>query len=179
MNMNTKSPSDKIYRIVIGILSVIIPVAVALLIYMPKLSVEQSWVHVLPHLIGVINTTTTILLVLGFYFIKKKQIQYHKTAMVAAFFLGIIFLVSYIIYHATTESTSYGGEGLDAYFYYFVLISHILLAIVVVPFVLFAFYYAFTNKIDKHKKIVKYAFPVWLYVSVSGVIVYLMISPYY
>ena len=98
-------------------------------------------------------------------------------AMLLLFVLGAIFLVSYIIYHSSVESTSYQGDQRIIYFFF--LISHILLSIVVVPFVLFAFYYSLSNQIEKHKKVVKYTFPIWLYVSISGVIVYFMISPYY
>jgi putative membrane protein len=93
--------------------------------------------------------------------------------------LGSLFLVSYVLYHVSNESTSFGGEGWIRPVYYFLLISHILLSVVVVWFVLRAVYYAFSNQIDLHKKTVKWAFPIWLYVSVSGVIVYLLISPYY
>ena len=107
----------------------------------------------------------------------KKDINMHKLFNTLSFILGSIFLISYIIYHSSVESTSYlGGFKI---LYYFFLISHISLSIVVVPFVLFAFYYALSNQINNHKKIVKYTFPIWLYVSVSGVIVYLMISPFY
>ena len=101
----------------------------------------------------------------------------HQSLNTISFIFGSIFLVSYIIYHSSVESTSYQGNL--EYIYYPTLISHILLSIVVVPFDLFAFYFALTNQINKHKKVVKYTFPIWLYVSVSGVIVYLMISPYY
>ena len=107
------------------------------------------------------------------------MIKYHRISMMSAFVLGSLFLVSYVIYHSMADSTTFGGEGWIRPVYYFLLLSHILLAIVVVPFVLFAFYFALTDKIEKHKKIVKYTFPIWLYVSVTGVLVYLMISPYY
>jgi putative membrane protein len=126
-------------------------------------------------------------------FIKQKNIAYHRMSMMTAFILGGIFLVSYVIYHSTSESTVFGdlnGNGvLEATesaavgsartIYLIVLISHIVLAAIVLPFVLMAMYYALTDKIKQHKKIVKLAFPIWLYVSVTGVIVYLMISPYY
>lgn len=113
--------------------------------------------------------------------------------MSSAFVLGSLFLISYIIYHATIDSTVFGdinGDGIVSEdelaeigmlrrVYLFVLLSHILLSIVVVPFVLFAFYYSLTDKIEKHKKVVKFTFPIWLYVSITGVIAYLFISPYY
>jgi len=117
----------------------------------------------------------------------------HKKAMSTAFFLGVLFLISYILYHSTTSSTLFGDINHDGnldedeatlvgslrLIYLLVLLSHILLAIIVVPFVLFAFYFALTEKIDKHKRIVRFTLPIWLYVSVSGVVVYLLIRPYY
>lgn len=182
------------YRILIIIASVLIPVVVALLIYMPeKINAGSDWIRFLPHLNGLVNTITSIILIAGFVFIKLKKVEYHRTAMSSAFFLGILFLVSYIIYHSTSASTIFGdvdGNGIleigeaerigpMRYIYLSILISHILLAVVVVPFVLFAFYFALTKQFDKHKKTVRITLPVWLYVSISGVIVYLMISPYY
>jgi len=164
----------------ITVLSVFIPIAVAILIFMPfRLDLGSDFVYFLPHLNGVINSATSLILIAGFIFIKNRQIEYHRASMMAAFILGSIFLVSYIIYHASAESTSFGGEGLVKSVYYFILISHILLAAIVVPFVLFAFYYALKGDFVKHKKVVKYTFPIWLYVSITGVVVYLMISPYY
>jgi len=164
---------------VIASLSVAIPVVVAVLLFMPTRIDGGEWVYILPHLNAAINTATSILLIAGAILIKNKKPSLHKAAMTSAFILGAIFLVSYVIYHATVPSTSFGGEGTIKTVYYFFLISHILLAIVVVPFVLLAFYYAWTQKFERHKKIVKVTFPVWLYVSVTGVIVYFMIAPYY
>ena len=99
--------------------------------------------------------------------------------MMSAFLLGCVFLILYVIYHSNAPSTKFGGEGTIRYIYYFFLLSHVLLAFIVVPLVLSAIYFAISEKIERHKKVVKFTFPVWLYVSVSGVIVYLMISPYY
>jgi len=164
----------------LGIVSVLIPIVVAFLLFNPyKTNTSSEWVKFLPHLNGVINTATVFILLAGLYFIKQNNIQYHKVSMSAAFILGALFLVSYIIYHYAVPSTAFGGEGFSRYLYYFFLITHILLSIIVVPFVLFAFYYALSNKIEQHKKIVKFTLPIWLYVSASGVIVYLMISSYY
>jgi len=180
--------------VIIGVLSVAIPVVVAVLMFSSlKTGIESDWVSFLPHLNGMINSATSIVLVAGLIFIKQQKVKYHKTAMLSAFVLGAIFLVSYVIYHASADSTVYGdlnGNGeLDASeelalggmrtFYLIILLSHIVLAAIVVPFVLLALYFAIADKIDKHKKIVKFAYPIWLYVSVTGVIVYLMISPYY
>lgn len=139
----------------------------------------RSWVEWLPHVNAVINALTSLFLVAGVIFVKNGNTSQHKQCMLVAFALGCLFLVSYIIYHSTVPSTSFGGEGAVRTVYYALLISHILLAIVVVPFVLLALYHAWRQDFTRHKKIVKIAFPVWLYVSVSGVLVYLMISPYY
>jgi putative membrane protein len=179
---------------IILILSVIIPLIVGILLFMPeKLTLRGSWNLMLPHVNGVINTITSLVLVFGFVMIRMKNIDLHKTAMSTAFFLGVIFLISYLVYHSTSESTVFGDinrngaledheallAGSKRKIYLFVLLSHILLAVIVVPFVLFAFYYALTNEIEKHKKTVRYTLPIWLYVSVTGVAVYLMIRPYY
>jgi putative membrane protein len=189
-----KTANENRYLTLIGILSIVIPLAVAVLLFSPsKLQLEGGWVDFLPHLNGMINSATSIALVAGLIFIKQKKIQYHKSAMLVAFVLGAIFLVSYVIYHSSAESTVFGdinGNGVleateaaelgsSRTVYLIILISHIILAAVVVPFVLLALYFALSDKVASHKKIVKYAYPIWLYVSVTGVIVYLMISPYY
>lgn len=163
----------------IRIFSIAIPLAVAVLLSLPTKLNLGEWVYNLPHAIGVINTLTAICLIVAFVAIKLKNIKLHQRMNSSAFILGAIFLVLYVLYHASAESTPFGGEGAVRSVYYFLLISHILLSIGVVPLVLLAFYYALNGMIDKHKKIVKYTFPIWLYVSVTGVTVYLMISPYY
>jgi len=182
------------YRIIIVILSMLIPIIVALLLFMPdKMSLSGNWQMALPHLNGIINTITAVILVFGFIMIRNKRIEVHKKAMSSAFFLGVMFLVSYLIYHSTSDSTVFGDVNRNGFLdeneagqvgfirmiYLFILLSHIFLAVIVVPFVLFAFYFALTNKIEKHKKTVRFTLPIWLYVSVSGVLVYLMIKPYY
>jgi putative membrane protein len=172
--------TDKKTNWLIGVLSVIIPLAVALLLFMPsKVETDASWIYFLPHLIGMLNTTTALVLIAGVISIKKGRQDYHRLLMSIAFILGAIFLVVYITYHSTVESTPFGGEGIVKSIYYFLLLSHILLSIGVVPLVLLAFNHALKGRFEKHKKIVKFTLPIWLYVSVTGVIVYLMISPYY
>ena len=170
--------NNKLFN-VIKVVSVLMPIAVAILLFMPsKITLFGDWTYKLPHLNAIINSLTSIFLVLSFYMIKyKKDVKSHQILNTLSFTLGAIFLISYIIYHSSVESTSYQGDSRMIYLFF--LISHILLSIVVVPFVLFAFYYSLTNQIEKHKKVVKYTFPIWLYVSVSGVIVYFMISPFY
>ncbi|MEN2282355.1 DUF420 domain-containing protein [Algoriphagus sp. SE2] len=161
-------------------ISVIIPVAVAVLLFMPaKVDVGSDWVYFLPHLNAVINSAATIALILGLVFIKNKNIAFHKASMSVAFGLGAIFLVSYVVYHGTAESTSFGGEGFVRIVYYVLLITHIIFAAIALFPILFAYYYGYTDQREKHKKLVKFAYPIWLYVTITGVIVYLMISPYY
>jgi len=174
------SNTERIYRGIIIFLSVAIPVVVAILLFIPQTGkLGDLNVSFLPHLNGVLNTATAMALISGFYFIKRKNEAHHRTSMLSAFFISCFFLVSYVIYHFQAAPTKFGGEGLVKGIYYFLLITHIVLAAVVVPFVLFSLYFALTKQIIRHKKIVKFTFPIWLYVSVTGVIVYLMISPYY
>lgn len=164
----------------IVLISIAVPVVVAILLFMPtKVDAGSDWVYFLPHLNAVINSAATIALISGVLFIKQGKISLHRASMTVAFGLGAIFLVSYVIYHATAESTSFGGQGWIRPVYYTLLISHIILAAVALFPILFAYYYGYTDQRDKHRKVVKYAFPIWLYVTVTGVIVYLMISPYY
>ncbi|PQA54045.1 DUF420 domain-containing protein [Siphonobacter curvatus] len=172
---------QKSYLRLIRILSVVIPLAVAVLLNprVPKVQMGE-WTKLLPHLNALINTATAVLLIIGYIMIKRGNVAAHRRAMQTAFVLGSLFLVSYVLYHLTNESTAFGGVGVGVRtFYYVILVSHIVLSIVVVPFVLLAVYYAWSNQIPRHKRIVKVTYPVWLYVSVTGVIAYLMISPYY
>ena len=163
----------------VNILSIVIPVAVALLIGIRTKVDLGAWTKILPHVIGFLNTTTSLTLITGFIFIKNKNITMHRRMMTLSFVQGALFLVLYILYHVSNASTSFGGEGILRPIYYVLLVSHISLSIGVVWFVLRAVYYALSGQIAEHKKIVKWTFPLWLYVSVTGVIVYLMISPYY
>ncbi len=180
MSVNTQSyPALLTNRRVINILSIAIPVAVALLIGIRQKLPLGEWTSVLPHVIGGLNAVTSVLLVAAVVAIKQRKVELHRKLTTSAFVLGAVFLLTYITYHISNPSTSYGGEGAVRYVYYFLLISHILLSIVVVRYVLLAMYYALTQQFNDHKRIVKIAFPIWLYVSVSGVVVYLMISPYY
>jgi putative membrane protein len=163
----------------LNILSIAIPVAVALLIGIRTKIDLGAWTKVLPHIIGLLNTTTSLTLIAGYVFIKNKNIKGHRQMMGLSFLQGSLFLVLYILYHVSNPSTPYGGEGIMRSIYYFLLVSHIVLSIGVVWFVLRAVYFALSGQIIEHKKIVKWTFPLWLYVSVTGVVVYLMISPYY
>lgn len=165
----------------INVLSVAVPVVVAILLNprIPKVDLG-TWTKVLPHVIGLINTLTSVILIYAFYQIKNKKIAAHQKAMTVAFVLGAIFLVCYVTYHLTNESTSYGDKDSWVYWVYlFILISHIVLSLVVLPLVLRAYYFAWRKEFQRHKKIVRIAFPIWLYVSITGVLAYLMIAPYY
>lgn len=193
--MESVDSNQKSYVKLIWVLSIAIPIVVAILIFAPeKIEGAGDWVYILPHLNATFNSITTVVLLLGLYFIKQKNIKAHKSMMSIAFTLGSLFLVSYVIYHSTADSTIYGDLNSNGVLdetekskdlmwwrglYVGILLPHIILAAVVVPFVLFAFYYALTDKIAKHKKIVKWTFPIWLIVSITGVVVYIMISPYY
>ncbi|UCS95404.1 DUF420 domain-containing protein [Echinicola marina] len=177
---NMANPAEKGMFKLITIVSVLIPVVVAILLFMPaKLDLASEWVYFLPHLNAVINFSASLALIAGLIFIKNKMIPYHRASMSIAFGLGAIFLVSYVIYHASAESTSFGGEGIIKTVYFIVLISHIILAAVALFPILLAYYYGTKGMVEKHKKIVRYAYPIWLYVTISGVLVYWMISPYY
>jgi putative membrane protein len=119
------------------------------------------------------------LLVSAVIAIKKGRKNLHEKLNTLAILCSVLFLVMYVAYHMTSDSTTFGGEGIIKYFYYFILITHIVLSIVVIPFVLVTLMRAKFGKFNEHKKIAKITFPLWLYVAVTGVIVYLMISPYY
>jgi putative membrane protein len=170
---------DKKYSKVINVVAVAIPLVVAVMLGIRQKVDLGEWTKVLPHVNGVLNSLTSLTLLTGFYYIRQKNIGAHRFMMLLSFVLGSLFLVSYVLYHLSNESTPFGGQGFVRPIYYFLLISHIVLSIGVVWFVLRAVYFALSGQIAEHKKTVKWAFPIWLYVSVTGVIVYLMISPYY
>jgi putative membrane protein len=158
--------------------SILIPVVVAILFFAPKIDLGIN-IGFLPKFNAIINGSTSVLLILGFIAIRNKNIKLHRRLMTSAILLSIIFLLSYVTYHAASESTKFGGEGAIKSIYYFILLSHILLAIAIVPLVLITFVRALSEKFDKHRRIARYTLPLWLYVTITGVIVYLMISPYY
>ncbi|OON69183.1 DUF420 domain-containing protein [Hymenobacter sp. CRA2] len=168
------------YKVVMLALGIIIPIAVAVLYYFPNVfRVEGADVSFLPAVNAGLNSLTALVLVAGYYFIRNKDVAKHRAMMGTAFLLGSVFLVSYVVYHSQTETTRFGGEGLIKGIYYFLLLTHIVLAAVTVGLVLFTLYFALTNQFAKHRRIARWTFPIWLYVSVTGVIVYFMISPYY
>ncbi len=188
MNLN-----DKFFSRLIWIVTAVVLIVVIALKLVPPPQNKPSFIYLLPHIIGGINATCSVLLIVSFIFIKKKNIQAHKVTNVITFMLSAVFLIFYILFHLYEKDTKFGdvdhngvisaaelaAVGASRYVYFFILITHILLAIVVLPLILISFLRGFSMQVERHKKIVRFAFPVWLYVAVSGVIVYLMISPYY
>lgn len=179
--MKNPTKTDKVVVPLIVTLSVLVPVAVAALLLFPDtlkldLGIERG---TLPAFHAILNGTTAVLLVLGLYFISKKKIRAHRNTMLIAFSLSAVFLVSYVISKLNTEPVPYGGEGAWRYLYFFILISHILLSIPVLPLAMFAIYRGLNAEYQKHRKVVRWTFPIWLYVSVTGVLVYLFMQPYY
>lgn len=168
---------SKKYRPLVIAVSVLVPIVVAILFTVRIPDAEP--LTFLPPIYAGINALTSLLLIAALYFIKNGQRMIHEALMKVCIGLSLIFLVMYIAYHMTTDPTPFGGEGVIKYMYYFILISHILLSIVVIPLVLTSYTSAISSEFISHKKISRITFPVWLYVAVTGVIVYLMISPYY
>lgn len=174
---NSVSNTSKKYNLWIWILSIAVPVAVAVLFTVRIPGVER--LGFLPPIYATINGLTAILLIAAVFQIRKGNRKAHERLMKTSIVLSVLFLVMYVAYHMTSDSTPYGGEGAIRYVYFFILISHILLSITVIPFVLITYVRAITGQFAKHKKIARITFPLWLYVAVTGVIVYLMIAPYY
>lgn len=175
MTIEMTQEKEPYRKLIIG-LSIIIPVAVAALF---SVKIEGYDFSFLPPVYASINGATAILLLVALWAIKNGKRQLHEGIMKTCLGLSVAFLVMYILYHITSESTSFGGSGMIKYVYFFILITHILLSIVVVPLVLFTLSRALSGNFEKHKALARFTFPVWLYVAVTGVVVYLMISPYY
>ncbi len=176
------------------VVSIAIPLAVAFIILVPQAKIDFGFnTRSLPFFHAILNSSTAILLLASLYFIKNGQVRAHKTANLTAVVLSSIFLVSYVIYHASNPSTRFGdlnhdgilseeerqAAGAMRYVYYFILTTHIVLSGIIIPFVLFTLQRAFQEKFDKHRRLARITWPMWLYVAVTGVVVYLMISPYY
>lgn len=173
-----ENPSaEKKYNKWIVILSIVIPVVVAVLFTVKIPNVEP--LSFLPPIYASINGLTALILIAAFVAIKNRKLKLHENLMKFAIGLSVVFLAMYVAYHMTSESTKFGGEGTLKYVYFFILITHILLSIVVIPFVLITYVRAITKNFERHKKIARITFPLWLYVAITGVVVYIMISPYY
>ena len=171
--------NDKQARLLIITVSSVIFMAIAILSRV-KLEVDLGFdIHVFAAINAVINSCVSILLIVAFIAVRNKNYLLHRNLMLAAMFLSILFLVSYIAHHLLAGDTKFGGEGTIRYVYFFILITHIFLAAVILPFILFTAYRSLTGEFAKHKKLARYTFPLWLYVSITGVLVYLLISPYY
>ena len=168
---------NKKYTFWTWVLSIAVPVVVAILFRVRIPNVAP--LSFLPPIYATINGVTAILLVLAVLQIKKGNRFLHEVFMKSCMVLSLLFLVMYVAYHMTSDPTPFGGEGVVKFLYYFILVSHILLSIAVIPFVLVTYVRAITGHFPQHKKIAKYTFPLWLYVAVTGVIVYVMIAPYY
>ncbi|BDS15143.1 DUF420 domain-containing protein [Aureispira anguillae] len=167
-------------RLLVNIISVALPLIVGAMFQFKFTDFVWPFdVHLLPLINAVLNGTTALLLIGSLIAVKNKNINLHKQLIYAGMVLSLLFLVVYIMYHTTAGHTKFGGEGTIRYVYFFLLLTHIVLAAIQAPFVLYAFLYGYTGQIKKHQKIVKFSYPIWLYVSITGVICYLMISPYY
>tara|TARA_B100001758_G_C18374562_1_gene593481 strand:+ start:487 stop:1008 length:522 start_codon:yes stop_codon:yes gene_type:complete len=172
--MSINQNNTSLYKKVIICLSVVIPIAVAILFKVKIPNVDFSF---LPPIYAGINGLTAILLIIAFMAIKSKKVNLHKNIIQFCLLLSLLFLLCYVAYHMTSEPTEYLGNFRGVYL--FILISHILLSIIVIPFVLFSYLFALEEKFEKHKKLTRISFPIWLYVAITGVIVYFMISPFY
>lgn len=171
--------NDKIILRTIYGVSVIVFVSIVILFNLPKADVIPEYIKFLPKLNAIINATCTLLLLISFYYIKHKKIKVHKTLNAITFLLSLLFMLSYITFHSFGIETKFPADNPVRPFYLFILISHIFFAAIALPLVLLSFYKGLQKQTERHKKIVRWSFPIWLYVTFSGVVVYLMISPYY
>lgn len=178
--MENNSLEKKFSKFIV-LVSILIPVVVALLfsVKLKDLGYNVEPLPFLPPIYATINGITAVVLVAGVLAITNGKRILHERLMTTAISLSVAFLVMYVAYHMTTDSTKFGGEGSIKMLYFFILISHIILSIAVIPLVLITYVRALAERFDRHKKIAKITFPIWLYVAVTGVVVYLMISPYY
>ena len=171
--------NDRRARILIVLASIIIFGAIVLLGRVEVPVGGAFDVHVFATINAVINSIVSLLLIAGLITVRQKKYTLHKKIMLAAIVLSVLFLISYICHHLFAGDTKFGGEGTIRYFYFFILITHIFLAAIILPFILFTAYRAMISEFPQHKRIARITWPIWLYVSVTGVLVYLMINPYY
>lgn len=178
--METTTLEQK-YKKWIVLLSVAIPLVVALLfgINLKRMGYDVEPLTFLPPIYATINGITAALLIAAVVAVKNGNIILHERLMKIAIGCSVVFLGMYVAYHMTSDSTAFGGQGIIKYVYYFILITHIILSIAIIPLVLITYVRALAQVFDRHKKIAKITFPIWLYVAVTGVVVYLMIAPYY
>lgn len=174
--VSKKEIKEAKYKKIAIVLSVVLPLAVAALFGIKIEGVDFSF---LPPIYATINGLTAVVLIAAYIAIKKKNRKLHQNLINVAVSFSLAFLVMYVAYHVTSDSTEFGGEGTIKYVYYFILISHIILSIIITPFVCFTYLRGWLGDYEKHKKLTRITFPLWLYVAITGVVVYLMISPYY
>jgi len=171
-----QSSVEKKYKPWILVLSIAVPVVVAVLFTIKIDGYDTSF---LPPIYASLNALTAVFLIAAVVSIKNKKVETHRKLMTSAIVFSVLFLVLYVVYHSTSDSTPFGGEGWIRPVYFTLLISHILLSVIIIPLVLVTYVRALAQKFDKHRKIARITFPIWLYVAITGVVVYLMISPYY
>jgi putative membrane protein len=179
--MKENKAIEKKFKTPIIIVSIIIPLAVVLLfsIRLKDFGIQVKPLSFLPPIYATINGITAILLILAVRAIKNGNRALHEKLMTSAIACSVVFLLMYVAYHMTAEATTFGGEGVIKYIYFFLLITHIVLSVTIIPLVLFTYVRALSSEFDRHKKLARITFPLWLYVAVTGVIVYIMIAPYY
>lgn len=177
--MSDSKSKDLFFRRLIWIFSIVIFLTILILSRLPKSESIPSWLWMLPAINAVLNGSTFIILLISFYFIRKKKIHIHKKLNLAAAVLSTLFLLSYVTFHSYGVETHFPKENPMRPVYLSILATHIVLAAVVLPLVLLSLYRGLTMQVDKHKKLTRWSYPIWLYVTLTGVIVYLMISPYY
>jgi len=170
-----KIENSKRSNLFINIVSIVVPIVVAILLGIQNKLDLGTWTKSLPHFIGLINSLTTVFLIFGLIFIKLRKIKLHQAMMTLSFALGGLFLVCYVLYHMTNPSNKFNGEGFVRSLYYFILITHVGLSLVVLPLVLRTMFYSATKQFEAHRRIARFAFPIWLYVSLTGVLVYLFV----
>lgn len=178
--MSTLQPDIQLEK-KLNLLAYIVSVVVLLLVGLMrrvKIDVGVDF-HFLPPIHASLNALTAVILLAALYFIKNKQVENHRKAIYAAMVCSALFLLSYVVYHFTTPETRFGGEGSIRTFYFILLITHVVLAAVTLPFILLTFNRAYTWQIERHKKMARWVFPLWLYVAITGPICYLMLKPYY
>ena len=176
----TLKSSDRIAVPVIIGLSIAVPVIVLVLMLLPeRYNIFGADTITFPLFHAILNFATAVLLIVGYFFMSIQNYIMHRNTMIAAFGLSVIFLVSYVLSKISNEPVPYGGEGLLRYIYFFILITHIVLSAIIVPLVLFTMYRGLSGQYNRHAKIARWTFPIWLYVAITGVLVFLFMIPYY
>lgn len=179
-NMQQEKKQAKNYKPTIWLLTIGINLVIATAFFLPGIDfLKQYDFSFLPMLNAVFNSMTFILLIMALIAIKQKNIRLHKRFIFMALTCTGLFLISYLLYHFSTPSTKFGGTGFMRYLYFFILLTHIVLAAVIVPLVLITLGRGLNMEVQRHRKIARWTMPLWLYVSLSGVAVYLLIAPYY